>query len=94
VTVLRRIHAISLLVDILNRITCFRDDTIYEDICKIWTIEPERFTMNIIHQMTGLNIQKTGFPLAQAKSNKRDAKDHSYGIARIGNQVGCGQYWA
>jgi hypothetical protein len=27
----------------------------YEDICKIWTSEPERFNLDPIHQMPGLN---------------------------------------
>ena len=30
--------------------------TPYEFICKQWTFEPERFTLNPIHQMPGLNI--------------------------------------
>ena len=29
--------------------------TPYEHICKIWTSEPDRFTLNPIHQMPGLN---------------------------------------
>ena len=29
--------------------------TPFEFICKQWTIEPERFTLNPIHQMPGLN---------------------------------------
>jgi len=29
--------------------------TPYEYICKIWTSEPERFILNPIHQMPGLN---------------------------------------
>ena len=28
----------------------------YEYICKIWTSEPDRFILNPIHQMPGLNI--------------------------------------
>jgi hypothetical protein len=28
----------------------------YEFICKAWTKEPARFTLNPIHQMPGLNI--------------------------------------
>jgi len=31
--------------------------TPYEYICKIWTSEPERFTVNPIHQMPGLNTK-------------------------------------
>jgi len=27
----------------------------YEHICKVWTSEPERFILNPIHQMPGLN---------------------------------------
>ncbi len=30
--------------------------TPYEYVCKIWTAEPKRFTLNPIHQMPGLNI--------------------------------------
>ncbi|WP_162791914.1 integrase core domain-containing protein, partial [Sulfitobacter sp. DFL-23] len=30
--------------------------TPYEYICKIWTSEPDRFILNPIHQMPGLNI--------------------------------------
>ena len=29
--------------------------TPYEDICKVWTSEPDRFIVNPIHQMPGLN---------------------------------------
>ncbi|MFT5949437.1 MAG: hypothetical protein ACI807_003720, partial [Paracoccaceae bacterium] len=29
--------------------------TPYEFICKCWTSEPDRFTLNPIHQMPGLN---------------------------------------
>jgi hypothetical protein len=29
--------------------------THYEYICKIWTAEPDRFILNLIHQMPGLN---------------------------------------
>jgi hypothetical protein len=29
--------------------------TPYEFICKIWTSEPQRFTLDPIHQMQGLN---------------------------------------
>ena len=29
--------------------------TPYEYICKIWTLEPDRFILNPIHQMLGLN---------------------------------------
>ena len=30
--------------------------TPYEYICKIWTSEPDRFILNPIHKMPGLNI--------------------------------------
>ena len=30
--------------------------TPYEYICIRWTLEPERFTLNPLHQMLGLNI--------------------------------------
>lgn len=39
-----------------RRLKTLRGLTPYEFICKIWTTEPERFTINPIHQMPGLNI--------------------------------------
>lgn len=39
-----------------RRLKTLRGLTPYEYICKIWTSEPERFTLNPIHQMPGLNI--------------------------------------
>lgn len=40
-----------------RRLKTLKDFTPYEFICKRWTIEPERFNINPIHQMPGLNIQ-------------------------------------
>lgn len=39
-----------------RRLKTLRGLTPYEFICKTWTTEPERFTINPIHQMPGLNI--------------------------------------
>jgi transposase InsO family protein len=39
-----------------RRLKTLKGLTPYEHICKIWTAEPERFTLNPIHQMPGLNI--------------------------------------
>jgi hypothetical protein len=33
--------------------------TPYEYICKIWTSEPDRFILDLINQMTGLNTELT-----------------------------------
>ncbi len=38
-----------------RRLKTLRGLTPYEYICKIWTSEPERFILNPIHQMPGLN---------------------------------------
>ena len=38
-----------------RRLKTLRGLTPYEFICKRWTAEPERFTLNPIHQMPGLN---------------------------------------
>ena len=38
-----------------RRLKTLKGLTPYEFICKQWTIEPERFTANPIHQMPGLN---------------------------------------
>ena len=39
-----------------RRLKTLKGLTPYEFICKRWTIEPERFRFNPIHQMPGLNI--------------------------------------
>ena len=39
-----------------KRLKTLRGLTPYEYICKIWTKEPERFTLNPLQQMPGLNI--------------------------------------
>jgi hypothetical protein len=38
-----------------RRLKTLKGLTPYEFICKRWTIEPERFTLNPLHQMPGLN---------------------------------------
>jgi transposase InsO family protein len=38
-----------------RRLKCLKGLTPYEFICKAWTKEPARFTLNPIHQMPGLN---------------------------------------
>ena len=38
-----------------RRLKTLKGLTPYEYICKIWTSEPNRFTLNPIHQMPGLN---------------------------------------
>jgi hypothetical protein len=38
-----------------RRLKTLNSLTPYEYICKIWTSEPERFILNPIHQMLGLN---------------------------------------
>jgi hypothetical protein len=39
-----------------RRLKTLRGLTPYEFICKTWTTEPQRFTLNPLHQMPGLNI--------------------------------------
>jgi transposase len=38
-----------------RRLKTLKGLTPYEYVCKIWTTEPDRFTLNPIHQMPGLN---------------------------------------
>ena len=38
-----------------RRLKTLRGLTPYEYICKIWTSEPDRFILNPIHKMPGLN---------------------------------------
>jgi transposase InsO family protein len=52
----------SHLTDFVNaynfgrRLKTLKGLTPYEAVCKSWTAEPERFTLNPLHQMPGLNI--------------------------------------
>src|SRR5215208_6894316 len=39
-----------------RRLKTLKGLTPYEFICKTWAIEPQRFTLNPLHQMPGLNI--------------------------------------
>ena len=39
-----------------RRLKTLKGLTSYEFICNCWTIEPEKFKLNPIHQMPGLNI--------------------------------------
>ncbi|MGA8196110.1 MAG: IS481 family transposase, partial [Acetobacteraceae bacterium] len=39
-----------------KRLKTLKGLTPYEFICKAWTNQPERFTLNPLHQMPGLNI--------------------------------------
>ena len=51
----------SHLTDFVNaynfgrRLKTLQGLTPYEAICKSWTTEPQRFTLNPLHQMPGLN---------------------------------------
>jgi hypothetical protein len=40
-----------------KRLKTLKGLTPYEYICKVWTKEPERFSLNPLQQMPGLNIQ-------------------------------------
>ena len=42
-----------------RRLKTLKGLTPYEFICKAWTLEPERFTLNPLHQMPGLNSSLT-----------------------------------
>jgi transposase InsO family protein len=41
-----------------RRLKTLRGLTPYEFVCQCWTKEPERFTLNPLHQMPGLNISR------------------------------------
>ena len=52
-------HHLQLFLDAYNharRLKTLRGLTPYEYICKIWTSEPQRFRLDPLHQMPGLNI--------------------------------------
>ena len=52
-----------------RRLKSLRGLTPYEFICKAWTQEPERFTLNLLHQMPGPNPED-GREVAQAHHDR------------------------
>jgi transposase InsO family protein len=72
------------LTDFINaynygkRLKTLRGLTPYEFICKTWTNEPERFTLNPLHQMPGLNIQYlvSTFPRQLYRAISESDSDH------------------
>ena len=49
-----------------RRLKTLRGLTPYEYICKIWTSEPQRFRLDPLHQMPGLNISRNWFNVVWA----------------------------
>ena len=52
-----RVHLADFLAayNFARRLKTLNDLTPYEYVCKVWTSEPDRFVVNPIHQMPGLN---------------------------------------
>ena len=53
-----------------RRLKTLRGLTPYEFVCKTWTEQPQRFTINPLHQMPGLNIQRSGTVRAIAERSR------------------------
>jgi transposase InsO family protein len=51
----QHLAAFVMAYNFARRLKALKGLTPYEYICKIWTKEPQRFTLNPIHQMPGLN---------------------------------------
>jgi hypothetical protein len=52
-----------------RRLKTLRGLTPYEAICKLWTHDPDRFTLDPIHQMPGLNTYLYGLLSEEANSD-------------------------
>lgn len=52
----KHLHAFLMAYNFAKRLKALKGLTVYEYICKIWTTEPERFTINPTHHKAGLNI--------------------------------------
>jgi hypothetical protein len=55
--------------------------TAYEFICKSWQKEPDRFTLDPIHQMPGLNSESSG----PKRTQELTCFDWAYSTARTYN---------
>jgi hypothetical protein len=52
-----RLADFSAAYNFARRLKTLSGFTSYEYVCKVWTSEPDRFIVNPIHQMPGLNNQ-------------------------------------
>lgn len=52
----KHLHTFLMAYNFAKRLKTLKGLTVYEYICKRWTIEPERFTINPVHHTLGLNI--------------------------------------
>jgi len=50
------IHDFMMAYNFAKRLKAIKGLTPYEYVCKIWTKEPERFSLNPFHHTVGLNI--------------------------------------
>ncbi len=53
-----RLADFVLAYNFARRLKTLRGLTPYEAICKAWADEPQRFTLNPLHQFPGLNIEQ------------------------------------
>ena len=51
----QHLHAFVQAYNFARRLKTLKGLTPYEFICKTWTTQPQRFTLNPLHQMPGLN---------------------------------------
>ncbi len=66
-----------------RRLKTLKGLTPYEYICKLWTDEPERFTLDPIHQMPGLNTYRAfKRPRVKARRTRRVARPQAAALAR------------
>src|ERR671913_410432 len=54
-----------------RRLKTLKGLTPSEFICRNWTKEPERFTLNPLHQMPGLNIDESGITTTMTRTHAR-----------------------
>lgn len=52
------IHAFLMAYNFAKRLKTLRGLTPYEQICKVWTTQPKRFRLNLLHHTWGLNRSK------------------------------------
>ena len=52
----KHLHTFLMAYNFAKRLKTLKELTVYEYICKRWTIEPERFTINPIHHTLGLKL--------------------------------------
>jgi hypothetical protein len=77
-----------------RRLKTLKGLTPYEFICKLWTKEPDRFRLDPLHQMPGLNIARIARQLTQRRARSASIIKARHAFGTLMRQRNCLAYAA